>query len=149
MFKHVGSEAPDVVDAALLKAFFQGCQNLHKQVIVLAYHDCSDGGIFTSLVEMMIGGRCGVRVNLDVFSTREKPIATLFNEELGAVFQLRVQDMSAVRNVFADAGITMDLMHMQVMEFFNDWQVIYSETRAKLQGCGRRHLPESNRYETM
>jgi phosphoribosylformylglycinamidine synthase len=128
VFKHVGSEAPDVVDAALLKAFFQGCQNLHKRNIVLAYHDCSDGGIFTSLVEMIIGGRRGLRVNLDVFSTREKPIATLFNEELGAIFQIRVQHMPVYHEAFVEAGVNWDIMRMlgqvvdeEVMEIFNDW----------------------------
>lgn len=56
------------------------------------YHDRSDGGLFTTLVEMMFAGRCGMNIILDDLyrSTETSDIVeTLFNEELGAVTPLQ------------------------------------------------------------
>ena len=52
------------------------------------YHDRSDGGLFTTLVEMMFAGRSGVDIMLDDLCRSVDTgdiIETLFNEELGAV----------------------------------------------------------------
>lgn len=52
------------------------------------YHDRSDGGLFTTLVEMMFAGRCGMYIMLDDLcrgADTANIVETLFNEELGAV----------------------------------------------------------------
>lgn len=141
-FKQIGSETPDVVDPPLLKAFFNACQAFHrlKPSPILAYHDRSDGGLFTTAVEMAIAGRRGLRVNLDVFPSRTQPMATLFNEELGALFQIRVSSFAICAQTLDAAGISQDrirnvaqIVEEETLEFFSDWEIIYSETRAKLQ----------------
>jgi len=63
--EQIGNEAPDVRDVDLLSDFFDALSQLHESGIVLAYHDQSDGGLFTTLVEMMFAGRCGAEIMLD------------------------------------------------------------------------------------
>lgn len=104
VFGQVGDEAPDVHDVDHIKDFYHAVEQLHESDIVLAYHDRSDGGLFTTLVEMMFAGRCGLDIMLDKITktgnTRDV-IETLFNEELGAVFQIRKKDENEFRGVFA------------------------------------------------
>ncbi|KJX96312.1 phosphoribosylformylglycinamidine synthase like protein [Zymoseptoria brevis] len=103
-FSQVGDVAPDVHDVDDIKDFFHAVEQLHESDIVLAYHDRSDGGLFTTLAEMMFAGRCGLDVMLDRIVTSGRPrdlIETLFNEELGAVFQVRKKHENVFRGVFA------------------------------------------------
>lgn len=65
VFGQIGQEAPDVRNVQLLKDFFDAIQQLHESGIVLAYHDRSDGGLFTTVVEMMFAGHCGVQLMID------------------------------------------------------------------------------------
>ncbi|OAJ71018.1 phosphoribosylformylglycinamidine synthase [Methylobacillus sp. MM3] len=89
-----GNVAPDVNDAALLKNFFTAIQQLNADGKLLAYHDRSDGGLFVSLVEMAFAGHCGLNVDLGKLPGHVTDI--LFNEELGAVIQVRVTDAADV-----------------------------------------------------
>lgn len=104
VFGQVGNAAPDVRDVDFLKDFSHAVEQLHESEYVLAYHDRSDGGLFTTLVEMMFAGRCGIDLMLDNIVKSGRPqdvIESLFNEELGAVFQIRKKDESEFRGVFA------------------------------------------------
>ena len=65
VFGQIGNEAPDVRDVRLLKDYFDAIEQLHDADIVLAYHDRSDGGLFTTVVEMMFAGHCGVNLIID------------------------------------------------------------------------------------
>ena len=49
VFGQVGSACPDIREAQLLKDFSDAVEQLHESGIVLAYHDRSDGGLFTTL----------------------------------------------------------------------------------------------------
>ena len=107
VFGQVGDEVPDVHDVQLLKDYFDAVEQLHEAGIVLAYHDISDGGLLTCLVEMAIAGRCGIDVILDSIcrSTNTADIIpTLFSEELGAVFQVRKSDEINFHRCFATCG---------------------------------------------
>lgn len=107
VFGQVGSTCPDVRDTQLLKDFSDALQQLHESGVVLAYHDRSDGGLFTTLVEMSFAGRCGLEIMLDTFcpSTSTSDIMeALFNEELGAVFQVRKSDEINFIRCFATCG---------------------------------------------
>ncbi|WPG98414.1 Hypothetical protein R9X50_00120400 [Acrodontium crateriforme] len=104
VFGQVGNEAPDVRDPELIKDFFHAVEQLHESEVVLAYHDISDGGLFTTLAEMAFAGRCGLDVMLDKITKSGRTqdvVDTLFNEELGAVFQIRKRDENQFRGVFA------------------------------------------------
>ncbi len=91
----VGNDAPDVDDAARLKNFFGVIQQLNLDGKLLAYHDRSDGGLFTTLTEMAFAGHCGLNVNID--SLAGDPASILYNEELGAVIQVRAADEDSVK----------------------------------------------------
>jgi len=93
VYGKIGSTAPDV-DAEKLKQFFAAIQKLNHENKLLAYHDRSDGGLFVTLAEMAFAGRRGLRVDL---SSLPGDIAgILYNEELGAVLQVRSIDADAV-----------------------------------------------------
>jgi phosphoribosylformylglycinamidine synthase len=121
----MGDSCPDVDDPALLKGFFAAIQELRP--LVLAYHDRSDGGLFTTVCEMAFAGHCGVTLNLDAIAfdaayddvdafkrntgeqlagrARELALAALFSEELGAVLQIRAADRARVMQVLRAAGL--------------------------------------------
>lgn len=144
VFRELGSEAPDV-DAFALKAFFQGCQTLHKDHpdVVLAYHDRSDGGIFTTLVEMSFAGRVGIDISLDAIPGNTQPLAALFNEELGAVMQIRRSDLDAVVSAFVKNGFPSTSIHIigsvhedrsnQAVRILYDSTVAFTSARDELQ----------------
>ena len=107
VFGQIGNEAPDVRNVQLLKDYFDAIEQLHEEGIVLAYHDISDGGLFVTLVEMAIAGRCGIDVMLDSICRSKNTsaiIPALFSEELGAVFQVRKSDEINFHRCFATCG---------------------------------------------
>ncbi|KFE71068.1 Phosphoribosylformylglycinamidine synthase, synthetase subunit protein [Hyalangium minutum] len=102
VYEQVGAECPDVEDPALLRGFFAALQELNAAGRVLAYHDRSDGGLLATLAEMAFAGHCGLDV--DVAALGGEAPAALFNEELGAVLQVRAADVGSVREVLVRHG---------------------------------------------
>ncbi|KAL2212228.1 phosphoribosylformylglycinamidine synthase [Sarocladium strictum] len=106
-FGLVGNDCPDVRSPELLVDFFDALSQLHKSGVVLAYHDRSDGGLITTIAEMMFAGRCGVDMRVDDISKSgniSDVLDALFNEELGAVFQIRKSDETNFQRCFATCG---------------------------------------------
>ncbi|CAG0960946.1 hypothetical protein RHDC4_00693, partial [Rhodocyclaceae bacterium] len=120
-----GNEAPDA-DTGLLKSFFDAIQRLNREGKLLAYHDRSDGGLFATVCEMAFAAHVGVSLNLDALCydelmndvdgierfpemvdgrLRDRLMAALFNEELGAVVQIRRDDRHDVMQALRDAGL--------------------------------------------
>ena len=156
----LGNTAPDVDSPEDLKAFFNAIQQLNKEGKILAYHDRSDGGLYATLVEMAFAGRAGLSVNLDMLTLGEEgtmdhgdaknwagqvaerrnelTLSALFNEELGAVIQVRAEEKSAVMDVLrtfnlgACSHIIGKLNDRGVIEFTRDAKIIYSQPRAEL-----------------
>ncbi|WP_205519901.1 phosphoribosylformylglycinamidine synthase [Pyxidicoccus caerfyrddinensis] len=104
VYGQVGPDCPDVEDAALLKGFFAAVQTLNAEGRLLAYHDRSDGGLWATLCEMAFAGHCGLDV--DVSALGGDAVAALFNEELGAVVQVRAGDVARVRDVLGQHGLS-------------------------------------------
>jgi phosphoribosylformylglycinamidine synthase len=98
VYGKIGASAPDCDDPQQLARYFQATVELREQQLVIAYHDRSDGGVFATLAEMAFAGRCGIDVDL---GDARDPAAALFNEELGAVIQIREDDLDAVRALLA------------------------------------------------
>ena len=97
----LGNEAPDLEEPSDLIEFFNAIQELNRAEKLLAYHDRSDGGLLAAVCEMMFAGGSGVTLDLG----RAAPMEFLFNEELGAVIQVRRADLDSVRGVFEAAGL--------------------------------------------
>lgn len=108
VYEQLGNVAPDVDSAALLKGFFLSIQQLVNEKRLLAYHDRSDGGLFTTLVEMAFAGKTGVDVHLDELTG--EVIELLFNEELGAVIQVKSSEKERVLGIFSEYGLA-DVVH--------------------------------------
>ncbi len=99
--KQLGAVCPDVDDAEILRGFFDAVQRANRDGLLLAYHDRSDGGLFATLAEMAFAGRCG----LDIDLPGSDALGTLFNEELGAVLQVRAADVGRITALFAEEGL--------------------------------------------
>ncbi len=126
VYNATGSDAPDVDEPAKLKALFDTVQTLNRQGLIRAYHDRSDGGLFAAAAEMAFASRCGVTLDmdgicfdaqaLDVDGAEKRPdlmagrdfenvVRALFNEEVGALIQVKREDRSAVTSALRAAGL--------------------------------------------
>ncbi|HEY0561974.1 MAG TPA: phosphoribosylformylglycinamidine synthase, partial [Methylophilus sp.] len=134
VYNQVGDTAPDVDNPAQLKTFFRQIQSLNAAGLLLAYHDRSDGGLFTTLSEMAFAGHCGVAVDLD--NVPGDIISTLFNEELGAVIQVRSTDAAAVliqlNRALEDCAYHIGKVTLSHDIVITKGGVIYSDTRVNL-----------------
>ncbi|WP_196140490.1 phosphoribosylformylglycinamidine synthase [Aliikangiella sp. G2MR2-5] len=108
VFNQVGDECADVNDAELLKSFFKAIQHLNAEGHLLAYHDRSDGGLFTTLTEMAFAGHCGLDINLESLSS--EAFNVLFNEELGCVIQVSEKHFEKVMQTLQQFGLE-DISH--------------------------------------
>lgn len=109
VYKQLGDQGPDIEEPRDLIDFFNAIQALNQQEKILAYHDRSDGGLFTTLCEMAFAGHLGMDIHLDTFLSEKDEannlfewLAILFNEELGAVIQIRRTDLIHVQKWFTD-----------------------------------------------
>ncbi|MFV9653400.1 phosphoribosylformylglycinamidine synthase [Pseudomonas sp. NY15366] len=106
VYAQIGQQVPDLDDAEDLKAFFAVIQGLNADGHLLAYHDRSDGGLLTTVLEMAFAGHCGLALNLDALADDASELpAVLFNEELGAVIQVRQDATPEVLAQFSAAGL--------------------------------------------
>ena len=105
VWNDLGGESPDI-DADTLKVFYDIMQQLVAEEKLLAYHDRSDGGLFATLAEMAFAGRTGLNIDLEEDFAMERLVENrcdqdiLFNEELGAVIQIRHEDLHYVQALF-------------------------------------------------
>jgi phosphoribosylformylglycinamidine synthase len=131
VYAAVGNVAPDVDDANQLKHFFNTIQQLNKAGRISAYHDRSDGGLFTTLVEMAFAGHCGL--NVDLSSLQGDVVSALYNEELGAVIQVAANDADAIATQFNGlAHIIGDVVAGNSIEITQHGKVVFSDTRINL-----------------
>jgi phosphoribosylformylglycinamidine synthase len=103
VYKQIGHIGPDIDDAGKLKNFFDVIQRLNSEGKLLAYHDRSDGGLFTTLCEMAFASHIGLTINQD--ELQGDILSALFNEELGAVVQVAGRDLPYVLDVCHRAGL--------------------------------------------
>ncbi|MDQ6989309.1 MAG: phosphoribosylformylglycinamidine synthase [Mariprofundaceae bacterium] len=109
VYAATGVETADLDDADLFSSFFNTIQQLKQKGYILAYHDRSDGGLLATAAEMAFAGRIGVDIHLD--SLGEDALSLLFNEELGAILQIRRADRDHVLSMLDHAGLT-DCSHI-------------------------------------
>ncbi|MBU1222652.1 MAG: phosphoribosylformylglycinamidine synthase [Gammaproteobacteria bacterium] len=166
-YKQVGDACPDAPESAALLAFFDTMQALNSAGKLLAYHDRSDGGLFAAVCEMAFAAHCGVDIDVDDLCLgyirhevedqgRPEPEALkdrgysarmfniLFNEEAGAVLQVRRTDMPEVMQAFFDAGLR-DAFHvvgqpntLDRVRVFREERGVLDETRTDLQRAWAR-----------
>ena len=127
-----GHEVPDLDEPQRLKSLVAAINALRADAKLLAYHDRSDGGLWAAVCEMAFAGHLGVSLNVDLLVTEgdgiadsraevgdsknwaaqvgerrnERTLAALFNEELGAVIQVRTAERDAVMAVLRAHGLS-------------------------------------------
>ena len=150
VYNNLGDKAPNVDSAKELRAFFTTIQELNAANKILAYHDKSDGGLYTTLTEMAFAGHVGVTVSEKALSGNT--VEALFNEELGAVLQIAKEDEKAVFEAFAKAGLsscvsvigtindTYNLVIGNYAEDLSDLRAIWSKTTKEI--AAMRDNPE-------
>lgn len=99
VYNQVGDLAADLDNAQDLVHFFEAIQALNQAGLIQAYHDRADGGLLVTLLEMAFAGHCGI--DIDVSELGAEPISALTAEELGAVIQVKNQDIEQVNEILA------------------------------------------------
>jgi phosphoribosylformylglycinamidine synthase len=159
VYGELGDACADVDDPARLKRFFTLIQKLNREGKLLAYHDRSDGGLFVTLAEMAFAGRCGVDLDVDELryhrlhddimeDVADAPephepytsrlFGILFNEELGAVIQVRRKDTGAVLQACIDADLRDECYiigqpnRKDRLRILREGKVVFDEKRADL-----------------
>ncbi|CNL03723.1 phosphoribosylformylglycinamidine synthase [Yersinia frederiksenii] len=137
VYRQLGDKPADVRDVQQLAGFFNAMQRLVADQALLAYHDRSDGGLLVTLAEMAFAGHCGVQA--DIHALGDDALAALFNEELGAVIQVRAEQQAAVEKVLADHGLANCVHYLgravagDTFDIRSGTEVVYSEKRSTLR----------------
>ena len=141
VFSKFGTNVPDVDSPETLLGFFNAMQESIDRSEILAYHDRSDGGLFATLAEMSFAGHVGISVclNDDVCGLNGNINAALFNEELGAVIQVKSSQVEAVSDRFLLAGASVSTIgHLSANDLFEIRyrdRLIFSKRRDVLQSA--------------
>ena len=136
VISQTGEATPDVENPYHLKGFWNAIQQLGAEKKLLAYHDRSDGGLLATIVEMAFAGHTGV--DLEVPASHSA-FSALFSEELGAVIQVRADDVAYVTGVLRTHGLktcvsligTLNPHH--ALRIKRGGQEIYNENLTKLR----------------
>ncbi len=117
VYGQMGAEAPDLDRPQELVALYAAVARWRAAGDLLACHDRSDGGLFTTICEMAFAGRLGVTINVDLLAhdalagdvdgSERRPdvmagrdlqlvMASLFAEEAGLVIEVRASRRKAV-----------------------------------------------------
>ena len=102
VYNQLGETCPDV-DPEELRRLYDAVQELIDRQLLLAYHDRSDGGLFTTAAEMAFGGRVGLE--LDITALGEDCLAALFAEEIGVFLQHRGADRDIIQGILEKYGL--------------------------------------------
>ena len=135
VYGQIGNEAPDVDNPSQLKAFFAAIQTLNAADKLLAYHDRSDGGLLTTICEMAFAGHCGV--NVDLTGLAGDAASKLYNEELGAVLQVKAGEANAILALLNAslnhcAHMIGDVTEANTVIFSQAGEVIFADSRSNL-----------------
>ncbi|QSX31897.1 phosphoribosylformylglycinamidine synthase [Shewanella cyperi] len=135
VYGELGDVAPDLDDAASLRGFFEVTQSLVASRQLLAYHDKSDGGLFTTLVEMAFAGNTGLDIDLSALPGTD--LERLFNEELGGVIQVAKADADAIIAAYGAAGVAChqvaELVSEDKISIRDGERAVYSNSRVALR----------------
>lgn len=140
VYNQIGNTTPDI-EPILLKNFFDAIQTLRNDNRLLAYHDRSDGGLLTTVAEMMFAGRRGAKLDLTKLSG--DILSKLFNEELGAVIQVAKSDTESVLAMLRTAiGASVhsigEVTKSQELIVTDDGNEVYRNSRSELESWWAR-----------
>jgi phosphoribosylformylglycinamidine synthase len=132
VYNQIGNIAPNLDDSSLFKKFFTVINQLNKANLISAYHDRSDGGVITTILEMAFASHCGLDIETNT------SIEALFNEELGCVIQVSNSNKSKVIEALTEAGLAdctstiATVNNSDTINITSNGKQIYSQSRAEL-----------------
>lgn len=101
----IGFDAPTVNDAKYFANAFNTIQNLVGRNLILAQHDVSAGGLFTTLLEMNFANtKGGMNITLDEFNNSDT-VKILFAENPAIVLQIADAKLESVKETLNKAGV--------------------------------------------
>lgn len=136
VYRQIGQQVADLDAPSDLQAFFNVVQSLVADDLLIAYHDRSDGGLFTTVAEMTFAGHCGARIQLP---TATDAIGALFSEELGAVVQVTAAGAERIASLCEEHGIADMLLPIGTVtsgdsiEIYQGEQLVLADSRARLR----------------
>jgi phosphoribosylformylglycinamidine synthase len=101
VFRNMHGAVPDLDNPEDLKNLFAFVQEIRNKDLLLAYHDRSDGGLFTTVAEMCFAAHCGVDLQLSGLVDEDSVLASLFTEELGVVLQVNDENLEEISQLIA------------------------------------------------
>jgi len=101
----LNTECPDLDVANDLKTAFEFLQTLYDAGSVLSYHDVSEGGLITALLEMGFAGNCGLDININSSELGVSALSCLFAEELGFLIEVGMSQLASVEQACAKAKL--------------------------------------------
>ena len=104
VYKVDDNNVPDLNSTDLMVNYFNYINKLRDKINVISYHDRSDGGLLATLCEMAFAGRCGLKVQVNTLG--KNALNNLFNEELGAVFQVTADDLAVATQLADTCGLS-------------------------------------------
>ena len=112
----ISSDTPKIDDINLIKRFFKLSQTLINRKIISAYHDKSDGGLFTTLTEMAFSGNKSLSIDkiLSYIDTDEKLNKFFFNEELGVVVEVPKKKKAMFERLCSKYIVKSSLIHLGI-----------------------------------
>lgn len=153
----LGRDVPDLDDPEDLKNFFNAIKKLNSHKFIHAYHDRSDGGLITTVLEMAFTGKIGVSINLDTLFNQSKLVfdrsyeneqkileidfvlRSLFSEELGAVIQIAQKNLAEVLSILQEEGVS-NFSHIigstnkgHSLEIFKNGKILFKENLSNLE----------------
>jgi len=99
-----------------------------KNGIIKSCHDCSDGGLITTICEMMLGGNLGCKINFsDVLSEVKEIDVILFSESSGRfVVEIEKEKVNEFEELFKDeeySKIGEVIEDKKIIGFWNDKKI--------------------------
>ena len=135
VYNELGDKAPDLDNPKIMRHFFETTQKLVADSNMIAYHDRSDGGLLTTLVEMAFAGNTGL--DIDLSALKGTHLERLFNEELGAVIQVKADDVASIQAQYQAGGVDCHVIgHLAAdnkVRFTDANTVVFEESRVALR----------------
>ena len=134
----IGSEVPDINSTTDLRNYFYFFQELLKKNLLVSYHDKSDGGLITCLLEMAFCSNGSLELNIP----KEKSnniFKFLFNEELGASFQIKNEKQKEFQEILTKYNLAKNCLKIakitndQNFKIQSNNEIIYQENIKKLR----------------
>ncbi|MBO6258334.1 MAG: phosphoribosylformylglycinamidine synthase [Succinivibrio sp.] len=136
VYRQLGDKCADLDSPARLKGLFDSVQFLNNKGMLLAYHDISDGGLFTTICEMSFAGHTGVGV--DIGQLGQDDLAVLFNEEPGAVLQVRSEDEETILNILSGHGLANCSFTIGALR--TDDRIVFTRDGSEILGKSRAYF---------